>query len=79
MSAVEYRAILRHFLIISLFSIDEVCPVYRKACLDTFGEHAIHCKELLDFKYIHDIVRDVNGGSSIGPMGAMVPPKFLYI
>jgi len=22
--------------------------------MDTFEEHVIHCKELLDFKYMHD-------------------------
>ena len=44
---------------IPLFPIDEVCPVCRKVCLDTFGEHAVHCKELPDFKYRHDFVRDV--------------------
>ena len=31
----------------------------RKACLDTFGEHEVHCKELPGFKYRHDMVRDV--------------------
>ena len=44
---------------IPLFPIDEICPVCRKACLDTFGEHAVHCGELLGFKYRHDVVRDV--------------------
>ena len=44
---------------IPLFHIDEVCHICRKACLDTFGEHAIHCKELNGFKYIHDFVMDV--------------------
>lgn len=44
---------------IPLFSIDEVFPVCRKACLDTFGEHTIHCNELPGFKYRHDFVRDV--------------------
>ncbi|GKB63897.1 hypothetical protein Tco_0920083 [Tanacetum coccineum] len=29
------------------------------ACLDSFGEHAVHCKELPGFKYRHDMVRDV--------------------
>nr|GEV86581.1 reverse transcriptase domain, reverse transcriptase zinc-binding domain protein [Tanacetum cinerariifolium] len=29
------------------------------ACLDSFGEHAVHCKELTGFKYRHDMVRDV--------------------
>ncbi|KAJ0924670.1 putative exostosin [Helianthus annuus] len=59
MSAVEYRAILRYRLMIPLFPVDEPCPVCRKACLDSFGEHAIHCKELPGFKYRHDWVRDV--------------------
>ncbi|KAJ0622355.1 putative exostosin [Helianthus annuus] len=59
MSAVEYRAILRYRLMIPLFPVDEPCPVCRKACLDSFGEHAIHCKELSGFKYRHDWVRDV--------------------
>jgi len=44
---------------IPLFPIDEVCPVYRKACMNTFGEHVVHCKELPGFKYIHDFVRDM--------------------
>jgi hypothetical protein len=44
---------------IPLFPKDEVCPVCRKACLDTFGEHAAHCRELPGFKYRHDLVRDV--------------------
>jgi hypothetical protein len=59
MSLVEYRTILRYRLMILLFRIDEVCPVYRKTCLDQFGEHAIHCRELPAFKYRHDFVRDV--------------------
>ncbi|GKD18318.1 hypothetical protein Tco_1207476 [Tanacetum coccineum] len=33
--------------------------VRAKACLDSFGEHAVHCKELPGFKYRHDMVRDV--------------------
>jgi hypothetical protein len=44
---------------IPLFPIDEVCPVCRKACLDTFGEYVGQCKELPGFKWIHDFVRDV--------------------
>jgi len=56
MSLVKYHNILRYRLMIPLFSIDEVWPVYRKACMDTFGEHVIHCKELPGFKYIHDFV-----------------------
>jgi len=59
MSPVEYRTILRYGLMIPLFPIDEVCPVCRMMCLNTFGEHVVHCKELPDFKYIHDFVRDV--------------------
>ncbi|KAJ0925533.1 putative reverse transcriptase domain, exostosin [Helianthus annuus] len=59
MSAMEYRAILRYRLMIPLFPVDEPCPVCRKACLDSFGEHTIHSKELPGFKYRHDWVRDV--------------------
>jgi len=59
MSLVKYHNILRYRLMIPLFPIDEVCPVYRKACMNTFGEHVVHCKELPGFKYIHDFVRDM--------------------
>ena len=59
MSAVEYRAILKYRLMVPLFPVDDPCPVCRKACLDSFGEHAVHCKELPGFKYRHDLVRDV--------------------
>jgi len=59
MSPVEYRTIFRYHLMIPLFPINEVCHVFHKACLDTFGEHVVHCKELPDFKYRHDFVRDV--------------------
>lgn len=44
---------------ISLFPIDEVWPICPKACLDTFGEHVVHYKELPKFKYRRDFVRDV--------------------
>jgi len=56
----EYRTILRYRLMIPLYPIDEVCTICRKACLDTFGEYVIHCKELPGFKYKHDFVRDMN-------------------
>ncbi|GJY27321.1 hypothetical protein Tco_0402047 [Tanacetum coccineum] len=59
MSPVEYRTILKYRLMIPLFPVDAICPVCRKACLDSFGEHAVHCKELPGFKYRHDMVRDV--------------------
>ncbi|GJZ32004.1 putative reverse transcriptase domain-containing protein [Tanacetum coccineum] len=66
MSLVEYRIILKYRLMIPLFPVDEACPVCREACpvchkayLDSFGEHAVHCRELSGFKYRHDMVRDV--------------------
>ncbi|GKA31056.1 hypothetical protein Tco_0717361 [Tanacetum coccineum] len=59
MSPLEYRTILKYRLMIPLFPVDEPCPVCRKVCLDSFGEHAVHCKELPGFKYRHDFVRDV--------------------
>ncbi|GKB30286.1 hypothetical protein Tco_0869687, partial [Tanacetum coccineum] len=48
MSPVKYRTILKYRLMIPLFPVDAICPVCRKACLDSFGEHAVHCKELRD-------------------------------
>ncbi|GJV90266.1 hypothetical protein Tco_1538079 [Tanacetum coccineum] len=59
MSPMEYRTILKYRHMIPLFSVDVICPVCRKACLDSFGEHAVHCKELPRFKYRHDMLRDV--------------------
>ncbi|GKA93475.1 putative reverse transcriptase domain-containing protein [Tanacetum coccineum] len=59
MSPVEYHTILKYRLMIPLFLVDAICPVCRKACLDSFREHVVHCKELTGFKYRHDMVRDV--------------------
>ncbi|GJT78541.1 hypothetical protein Tco_1045266 [Tanacetum coccineum] len=59
MSPMEYRTILKYRLMIPLFLVDAICPVCRKACLDSFGKHVVHCKELPGFKYRHDMVRDV--------------------
>ncbi|GJW40259.1 hypothetical protein Tco_0066104 [Tanacetum coccineum] len=59
MSPVEYRTIFTYRLMIPLFPVDAICPFYHKACLDSFGEHAVHCKELPSFKYRHDMVMDV--------------------
>nr|GEZ58576.1 auxilin-like protein [Tanacetum cinerariifolium] len=59
MSTVEYRTILMYRLMILLFLVDAICPVCRKTCLDSFGEHAVHCKELLGFIYRHAMVRDI--------------------
>ncbi|KAL8245134.1 hypothetical protein R6Q59_011392 [Mikania micrantha] len=43
----------------SSISADEPCQVCHKVCLDSFGEHVVHCKELPGFKYRHDLVRYV--------------------
>ncbi|XP_076889164.1 uncharacterized protein LOC143539850 [Bidens hawaiensis] len=59
MSPVEYRTILKYYLMIPLFPVDEIYHVCYKACLDSYGKHAVHCKELPGFKYRHDLVRDV--------------------
>ncbi|GJT14286.1 hypothetical protein Tco_0861328 [Tanacetum coccineum] len=58
-SPVEYRTILKYRLMIPLFLVDAISPACRKACLDSFREHAVHCKELTSFKYRYDMVRDV--------------------
>ncbi|KAD3337332.1 hypothetical protein E3N88_32852 [Mikania micrantha] len=55
MSALAYWAILKYRLMIPLFPADEPCPVCHKVCLDSFGEHAVHCKELPGSKYRHDL------------------------
>nr|GFB20492.1 auxilin-like protein [Tanacetum cinerariifolium] len=59
MSLEEYCTILNYRLMISLFSVDVICPVCLKAFLDSFGEHAIYYKELPGFKYRYDMVRDI--------------------
>jgi hypothetical protein len=59
MSPVEYRTILKYCLMIPIFPIDDDCSVYRKVCLNKFGEHTIHCREFTDFKYRHNFVQDV--------------------
>lgn len=51
MSPVDYHIILKYQIIIFLFSIDEICFICHNACLNTFEEHVIHCKELLGVKY----------------------------
>jgi hypothetical protein len=56
MSPVEYRTILIYRPMYPLFPINDVC---RKTCLDTFGEHAAHCREFPGFKCRHDLIRDV--------------------
>ncbi|KAL8265389.1 hypothetical protein R6Q59_023519 [Mikania micrantha] len=42
----EYRSILKYRLMIPMYPEDETCPICRKACMDKYGEHAVHCKEL---------------------------------
>ena len=59
MSPVEYHTILKYRLMIAIFPTDEIWLVCPKACLDSFGEHEVHCKELSGFKYSHNMVRDV--------------------
>nr|GEY05566.1 putative reverse transcriptase domain-containing protein [Tanacetum cinerariifolium]GEY40717.1 putative reverse transcriptase domain-containing protein [Tanacetum cinerariifolium] len=59
MSPVEYRTILKYRPMIPLFPVDAICLVYRKACLNSFREHAVHCKELSGFKYRHDMIMNV--------------------
>ncbi|GJZ19927.1 hypothetical protein Tco_0556517 [Tanacetum coccineum] len=40
-----------NLLMIPLFLVDAIFPVCHKAYLDSFGKHAVHCKELPSFKY----------------------------
>nr|GEX68040.1 putative reverse transcriptase domain-containing protein [Tanacetum cinerariifolium] len=68
MSSIEYHTILKYRLMILLFLVDAICRVCRKACLDSFGEHAVDCKELPGFKYRHDMV----GRSTLRPADVLV-------
>jgi hypothetical protein len=43
MSLIEYCNILKYRTTIPLFFINEVCPIYHKACLDRFEERAVYC------------------------------------
>ena len=60
MSPVEYRSFLKYRLMIQLYPVNGTCPMpnYRKH-LDVFGEHVVHCKEFIGFKYRHYIFHDV--------------------
>lgn len=42
MSQIKYYNILRYRLMIPLFPIDDIFPICRKTCLDTFWEHVTH-------------------------------------
>nr|GEZ29478.1 putative reverse transcriptase domain-containing protein [Tanacetum cinerariifolium] len=57
MSPVEYRTILKYRLMIPLFSVDAICPVCRKSCLNSFGEHArvgIFAKKEAPVNFLND-------------------------
>jgi len=47
MPPVEYRTILKYYLMVSLFPIDEVCPLCPKTCMNTYGEHVIHVSSFM--------------------------------
>ncbi|GJV79786.1 hypothetical protein Tco_1515656 [Tanacetum coccineum] len=75
MSPVEYRTILKYRLMIPLFPVDAICPVCRKACLDSFGEHAVHCKELPGFKKdapVNFLTDPSDGRSTLRPVDILV-------
>ncbi|GJR80634.1 hypothetical protein Tco_0151419 [Tanacetum coccineum] len=55
----KYLKLMKDPVKFLLFPVDAICPVCRKACLDSFGKHAVHCKKLSGFKYRHDMVRDI--------------------
>nr|GEV82287.1 hAT dimerization domain, ribonuclease H-like domain protein [Tanacetum cinerariifolium] len=71
MSPVEYRTILKYRLMISLFSVDAICPVCRKACLDSFGEHVAFGwvggkHAYVDLTWVSPLVRLSNRGFTVG-------------
>ncbi|KAL6533605.1 hypothetical protein OROHE_013438 [Orobanche hederae] len=58
MSPVEYQSILKYRLMIHLYPFDSRCLACFTGCLDTYREHAAHCKVGPGFKFRHDHVRD---------------------
>ncbi|KAL6558402.1 hypothetical protein OROMI_018753 [Orobanche minor] len=58
MSPVEYQSILKNRLMIPLYPSVSRCPACFTGCLDTYGEHAVHCKVDPGFKFRHNHVRD---------------------
>jgi hypothetical protein len=74
MLSMTYCTILIHLLMILLFFIDEVCPVFRKAYLDTFGEHTIHCTKLQmqTYEFVTNVLFNIF-------KSARVSAKFVYV
>ncbi|XP_076944679.1 uncharacterized protein LOC143615443 [Bidens hawaiensis] len=77
MSAVEYQTILKYCLTIPLFPVDQASPICRKVCLDSFGEHVVHCMELprdLDKKEppVNFLSDPLEGSSTLQPTDVLV-------
>jgi hypothetical protein len=74
MLSMTYCTILIHLLMILLFFIDKVCPVFRKAYLDTFGGHTIHCTKLQmqTYEFVTNVLFNI-----FKP--ARVSAKFVYV
>ncbi|GJR15355.1 hypothetical protein Tco_0798007 [Tanacetum coccineum] len=69
MSPVEYRTILKYHLIIPLFPVDAVCPVCRKACLDSFGRVGISAKKEAPVNFL---TNPSDGRSTLRPTDVLV-------
>nr|GFA14378.1 putative reverse transcriptase domain-containing protein [Tanacetum cinerariifolium] len=54
MSPVKYRTILKYRFMIPLFSVDTICLVCRKACLDSFGRAGISAKKEAHVNFLTD-------------------------
>ncbi|KAF5800885.1 hypothetical protein HanXRQr2_Chr06g0241771 [Helianthus annuus] len=66
MSAVEYRTILKYRLMIPMYPEDETCPICRKACMDKYGEHAVHCpREFPHGPYGREIYSATSGSARL--------------
>jgi len=60
MSSVEYHILSLYIALRFHYFLLMRCALFvvRRVWI-IFGEYAVHCKELPDFKYRHDFVRDV--------------------
>lgn len=58
MNGPTFRALLQYRLMIPLFSGVSHCPDCKKAVMDEWGDHALHCVHELGVKFRHNAVKD---------------------
>lgn len=54
----QFSAVLGYRLGISLFVVNSFCLCCNSG-MDVYGDHALHCACEVDYKFRHDLVRDI--------------------